>query len=1124
MVRWKIVIPIALVVLVAAGVLVIHLVLQSELVGRVALARASERLGMDVTAKSLHAGWGGETVIRELTVTMPLTDEPVLVAETVKLSHAAVPWLVLRRPFHLRSIDIEGPQVNVRQYESGRWNVQDVWAHLRTVIDSRERTERVALPRFAVHDGRIRITGPNDLTQTVGPMEFQAHPQGRLLWTFDLKLPSMAGIDGQLFQGGDWAHEVGFAVEGIGPLVRQLSQRDLSPVALSGRWEGRVIGDALNGRIQFTNATVGPAALRGDIRVEAGRDAITLRPEELVLTEPNLANEEIRLLAGAIRIARGAVTVEQLTAKTGTLTGRLDGRWDLGSRAGEFSGSWAAGLETGWRHQGVCKGVLQFPRFGRLALDGTLTAQTSTAAGNWKVAASLRGEGANWRKSQWQVSAPQIAWSRNDRQADIAGTAAQVDVNWPVIRLTAVHIPQAQNSSGGGEFDARSRHWSAHLEANALRLGMPWTDDIDFRLSIRGDHRGALMSEFRIGAGERVVGAQGELSFADNRLTNASIWADWPAGPVDVTQPQNVQPFAQWRLKAGLSGRIQPPALTMHGDLTGRNIPVGKQMVPHVAIPIHADIGAEQIQVTTEPFELLSGRWQLTGQHERSSKLTQLSLVVDDLSLKAAADIAGSPYASQGRADAQLQLAVANFKVRQAVATGKWTARDVSIPPLEAQKASGKIRIAGGLVRFDDIELEQGSGRAHAGMEFRLDHPQDVIVEITTESWPVRLPERSLAVLADGQANLHVNVASKMVEGQVGLSGKVWFRDQDLARIHVAAFVEGQTLDVQSLYAETLGGSLEGVARISLDRWRDSTANLTWREIQPQSLQRWWPQLGRFAGEVSGSLRVEQTSEQARPLGPMRVTVDAHAAGARYGPALINGCHIVGYLGEDRLLVDDAALQAFGGRIDLRGRVSEHAHARYASAITDFNNLDLDQLVHVVDPNAREYIGRVGGRISLLSSFDRLGLSGEGDIRLIQSDLVNNPAVAMLHSALSLKVGDKQPKGTGRVKIRLEGPALVIPSFEYFNRGIEIRGAGQIKDIDARDESPVQGYAYASTRVLKGISLPGVRSLDRLMASLQTGAAAVQIAGTLGGVEVKIVPLPIIGSDLRRLLWAQLRE
>jgi hypothetical protein len=1124
MMRWKIIIPIAFVVLVAAGALVVHLVLQSDLVGRTALAEASEQLGMEVTAKSLHAGWGGKTVIRDLVVTIPLTDEVILSAEIVRLSHRAVPWLVLGRPFDLRSVEVENPQVNVRRHESGRWNVQDAWSRIEALIDSTKQAPGTALPWFAIHGGLIHIAGPNEPAQTLGPVEFQARPQGRLLWTFDLKLPSMARIDGQLIQGGDWAHKAGFDIEGIGPLMGRLFGRGLPPIAAAGRWEGGVSENTLHGRIELTKATFGPAALCGDIRVEAGRDAITLRPEELVLSDPNTANERVHLTAGAIRITREAVTVEQFATRMGMLTGRFDGRWDMGTRAGEFSGSWDAGAGREAQYRGACKGVLQSPRFGRTELDATLTAQARTAVGGWTIAAGIRGAGEDWRKSQWQVSLPQVAWSLKSRKASITNTVAQVDVNWPMIRLESLHVPDARSAGGGAEFDAGTHRWFAHLNASGLHLGIVGMDDIDFRLSALGDDREALVSELRIAAGERVVAAQGELSFVESSIKRASISADWPGAPADPGQPQRVQPAEQWHWKAGVSGRIRPLAMEIDSDLIGQNIPVGKQIVPRVAIPIRANASDEQIQVATGPFELWSGKWQLTGQHELSSGLTQLSLVVDGISLKAAADIAGSPYACQGTAQAQIQLAVPNFQIGQAIATGKWTAEDVNIPPIRAETASGKLRIAGGLVRFEDIELEQGDGLARASMEFRLERPQDVVVEFTTESWPVQLQDHPFSILADSEASLQVNVARRSVVGQMHLSGGVWFKDQDLARIRLDTLVDEQTLDVQNLYMETLGGSVEGAARITVNRWSDSTANLTWKGIQPRSLERWWPQFGKFRGEVAGGLVIEQTSEESRPLGSMRFTVDSHATGGRYGPAEIDACRIVGYLDGDRLLIDDGTLQAFKGRVSARGRVSRHADGYYASAITDFNSLDLDQLVHVVDPIAHEHIGLVSGTVSLLSSTDRLSLGGEGDIRLTQSDLINNSAIAMLHDTLNLSIGEKQPTGTGRIKIRLEGPAVVIPSFEYFNRGVEIRGAGRISDIDAGDGSPVQGYAVASTRILKGVSLPGIRSLDRLMASMQTGAAAVKIAGTFKEVQVKPVPVPIIGGDLRRLLWAQLRE
>ncbi|MBN1508312.1 MAG: hypothetical protein JW955_15800 [Sedimentisphaerales bacterium] len=1123
MARWKIIVLIVCIVLVTGGALTAHLILRSDLVGEMVLARASEELGMEVTARSLRVGWDGQTVVRELVVTMPLTNDVLFSAEAVRFSHAAVLWLVLGRSFNLQSVEVESPQVNVRRYEGGRWNVQEAWDRLSSVLQSSSPSPDVALPRIVIRDGMVHITGPNEVMQTVGPIEFQAGFRGRLLWDFDLRLPSMGGIEGQLLDGSDWAHRADFAIEGAGSLIRGLLGQDLSPIALTGQWEGRKSGDNLNGRVRLSNATFGPVALRGDVRVEAGRDAVTFRPEELVLTDPNLAAEDVHLAAGAIRITRAAVTVEQFAARAGTLIGYLDGRWDWSARAGAFSGSWTAESARDSQYRGMYKGTVQSPRLGRTQLDAALTAEARTIAGDWTVVANIRGAGADLGRSGWRVSVPQMAWSRNDRKAAISNTAAEIDVNWPVIRLMSLHVPSAEKASGGGEFDMGTRRWSAHLDVSALTLGLLEKDGIDVRVIAQGDDREALVSELRVAAGERVLFAKGGLSLTGGMLHDVSISADWPASPTDPVQLQSVRLAERWNLSAAVSGRIHPLALTVEGDLAGQNIPVGKQTVSHVMVPIRVTTDAERIQVATEPFELLSGRWQLTGQHELSSRLTQLSLLIDGISLKAAAEIAGSPLAIEGTAHAEMQLAVPGYQVKRAVATGRWTAQDVVIPPLEARKARGNLRVAGGLVRFEGIELEQGNGHARADMEFQLDCPQDVVVECTTQSWPMRLTEYPLAILADSQASLHVNVIRREVEGQMHLSGGVWYRDWDFARIDMDVLALGRTLEVQDLYAETLGGSAQGAARITLDHWSDSTANLAWSGIQPQLLQRWWPQSGRLRGDVSGNLVVEQTDPRRRPLGPMCFTVDAHSTGGQYGPAQVGGCRIVGYVDDSRVLVDDAILQAFGGRVSARARVSRHAQGYYASVITDFNGLDLDQLVHAADPDTREHVGRVSGRISLLAS-DQLTLNGEGDIRLTQSDLAGNPAIALLHSALNLDIGKRQPTGTGKVEIRFEGPRLVIQSFEYFNRGVEIRGAGQIGDIHAGDKSPVEGYAVAFTRVLKGISLPGVRSLDRLMASLQTGTAAVQMAGTLQQVEVKLVPLPIIGGDLRRLLWTQLRE
>jgi hypothetical protein len=331
-------------------------------------------------------------------------------------------------------------------------------------------------------------------------------------------------------------------------------------------------------------------------------------------------------------------------------------------------------------------------------------------------------------------------------------------------------------------------------------------------------------------------------------------------------------------------------------------------------------------------------------------------------------------------------------------------------------------------------------------------------------------------------------------------------------------------VDVQDLYAETLGGTLEGRAKIPVSRWKSSTTELRWQGIQPALLQQWVPQFKRFEGVVSGSLDIHRADAASRPPEPMQFALDAEVRNGRFGAADVNSLHLAGFLGDTRLLIDQASVRALEGQANARIRVSTHTGRYYGNLAADFNGVNLDQVIHVVEPNAAAHTGYLSGTANILGSSEWNSFGGEARIHLARSDLGRNRVIGTLHNTLNLQFGKQEPTGTGEVTIRLEGPSVRIPSFYYFNRGIEVRGAGAIDNINRRSESPVSGFAVGSTRVLRGIKLPGVRSLDRLLATFESGAASVSIGGTLGQTEVKVVPLPVVLGSFRNLLWAQLRQ
>jgi hypothetical protein len=708
---------------------------------------------------------------------------------------------------------------------------------------------------------------------------------------------------------------------------------------------------------------------------------------------------------------------------------------------------------------------------------------------------------------------------------------------------------------------------------------------LNLRLDAEGDDRKAVLSDLRVVQDVGIARASGELSFRERGFQNLRLVVDWPADELTAALSQPEPTIGRWRLEGAVLGRFEPPAVEMTGDLIGRNVVVGKQTLSRIEIPVRVAADARQVRMTSEPFELLGGQWRLEGHHELADASTELRTVADGLSLQAAAGLAGLPLTSQGRAQARVQMAMRRFDPNSIVATGQWSAEDIYLAPLRAREARGSLRVSDGLVRFDDIVVRQEQGQVEAAAQFRLDKPETISVEVQAKQWPVHSllqgePNASGEVAprgqalsvagespawlmyADGRAKLQVDAARQSVEGLAQVSGTVRLlnpasripaalaaasetRDagdpSDFARIRMAALIQENTLHVRDLYAETLGGSVQGEARIPLDHWQGSSASLKWQGIVPNQLEPWAPPLGRLEGVVSGSLDISQVAQSARPLEPMQFVLDADIEDGRFGPAQVDVCRIRGYVGDTRLLIDEARLRVLGGQLTLRARVTEHAArkggaeqapsftaasaARYhATVVADFNELDLDQLVHVFDPNAGEFPGHLSGTATLLGSSSLNSFGGEARILLAESDLASSSVVGALYNTLKLNFGRREPTGTGDVTIRLEGPSVVIPSFTYFNQGVEIRGAGRIEDINLGARSPVDGFVVASTRVLRGVRLPGVRALDRLMSTFQAGAASARVRGTLEAVEVGVVPLPEVLGSFRNLLWAQLRE
>jgi hypothetical protein len=130
---------------------------------------------------------------------------------------------------------------------------------------------------------------------------------------------------------------------------------------------------------------------------------------------------------------------------------------------------------------------------------------------------------------------------------------------------------------------------------------------------------------------------------------------------------------------------------------------------------------------------------------------------------------------------------------------------------------------------------------------------------------------------------------------------------------------------------------------------------------------------------------------------------------------------------------------------------------------------------------------------------------------------VNLPGISTIYGLLNLSIGQRDPRGRGEVRVRLEGDALEITRLHYVNRGADITASLRVHDVWKGGESPIRGLAAGSIRPPRYLDVPFL-DVEGLLSALQAGAASVQIEGTLAEREVRVVPFSEIAGQFTRIL------
>jgi hypothetical protein len=1103
---------------------IVQLILLTEIPRYWIIRTVGKELGIKVIADSLQTNLWGKTVIKNLVLTLPMEDGQFLSIPEINIQHSSVPMILLRGSPKIYSVKIVNPTISVRQDETHNWNIQTFASYLQQSKTNTKKQGNQRLPKLEIVNGTLSIVTRKGQAETIRAICFYGEQQGLMDWDFEMSIPSYGVVSGKVADGGLWAHKVKFDIKLSDSLIENKILGTHKPVIVNGELFGRIEEDQLIGTLKIAQIQFDKMQAYGMLGIEISPTISSVRFEDLLVQTSEFPVEKIKILSGSAYLDAKEFRLDNVITETGSILGSFTGCWNWSEKEGQFSSSWGEEIaDRNLRYHGTLQGIVSSPILGRKQVSLSMATKGESSWGTWQNEATILGSGETWSTSRWEVSIPNLLLEQEQTDIACQDIKATIVVDWPKVSLIDLQAANVGHLKAKGEFSASDRSWTISVEAENIQSNQKQFSPTDLRLIANGNQKNISVKQFQITHQGLHFDAEGKMALPSVELSEAQTKVSWFIPPSTEGRELFANISGMLQCETDITGTIWPINLQLKSELSGKDINLNRKVISKIRIPWQAEIDTEQIKYNTDRFQLFDGNWDVKGEYEFSRRLVQVTLESAEVSLQPIVELFGLPLKSKGQMKTKLDAELPLSNIKDAALSGGWHVDGMVLGAVEADSAKGNVRIHDGTVKLDQIRLRQDQGLLSASAKFLLEQPQNVLVEVATEGWPIILPNNKIKVFVNGQGDGNINLSTRTAQGKGHISSSVVKDTKKLAYALGEISIEERTVALDSIKIEALGGSVSGKARIPLDNWVASSAELKWSNLELVNFADWWEVLEGLSGKSSGSLTAA-LADDGRPLEPLYIDINVDVSDGRFRTAQIGNCRLKASVGKERLLIEESEFDVMDGTLTAWGNLRWRGDKFSTYVHTDFSHLKLDQLLHLVLPDAKPTEGRLAGTGTLVILSDFNGMTGEINANLSESELGQVIVVRTIYDALNLKLGSRQPAGEGQIRLRLEDSTVTIPSFSYFNRGVEIRGAGSIDDLMMGGTSPVKGYAIGSIRPLKGTNLPGMDDLDRLMASLQTDVSSVQIQGTLAEPEVVPVPLREINDFLRILLWRQLRK
>lgn len=1112
--KWLLVLLIPLLLLALAAA-VVQVILWTDKPGEWVLSALSDSLGIELAADDFNTAWTGRTRLHNLTARRPLEDEPFLLAETLELNHNSLLSLALTRRFRLDAIQLDEADLRLEQSDNGRWNIEDIIVRFRSGDEPGEPVSELNLPDIEGRNLRITVL-PSDGPQTViGPVSITADSD-RLTWRLAAEIPSVLDLRGRMAAVRPFSHELSLELRNLGEII----ELPAGNPELEARWSGRFTADGIAGTLDVESARLADAALSGSARVSAASGRVTADARQMTIVYGGFP---VSVTDGRAVYEEANLRIQSLTAEALGTVATLSGTWNIPESRVETEGRWtAAAPESLRQHSGTWQGQVGFAPDGYKTVNMTVRGRYEDSSHRFTTQLTVDGSGSDWLRSRWNVEASPLYWQGPDRTIEAGPARLELALDWPLIRLDRLSAGNIRDLDARGRYSADSNTWQLTLDADGIRLDTETGEQADLVLRASGDSEKITVEQLVFNKDALHFRAASDIALPDGWIENGHITLSGQLPAYESGSPLARFSANPWQVNTVLNGTVFPPDLNVNGQMKVRAPAVDPNVARTLDIPFDLRLTSREASLRTASFISERGSWFFRGFYNFADTAGRLFVDLDSIPLELLSEYFSSTE-YRGTLSGELTADFPSPDLRNLDLNGNWNLTDFKAASFAAEKIQGQVHMRSGRAELQNIIAQQGLGviRGSGTITLRRDRRADFTINAT--DWTYPSGPSPVAVIADANAILHVDLSANRVRGEGTFAAEPIVLEKPVGNLNFTADFNEKTLTLRDIGGTLLDGSVSGRVRIPFQEWMNSRAQLTFEDIRLGRLPEWQRRLEGLEGSLSGRIDLEQIDDPRR-LEPLELILRSSVEDGRLRGAPIGGLDLTAYAGPNRILMTDSDLSLFAGHIETRARMTQHGDNSFLHLTSEIRDLSLPDLVRVIDPNAEPVAGLINGTATFITTPTLENFTSRADLELTESDLINNNIIGTLYRSLAFQFGKTRPEGTGTVKLRSEGTSLQITSFYYFNRGVEIRGSARIEDITLGPDSPVSGLVMATTRPLKGINLPGIKELDRLMEGIQTGAAVVRLEGTLGSVQPRVVPLPEVNSAIRSLLWGQLRD